>query len=258
MNLVKKDIDSIIYKSNPLLLLYLILLICTQIYILVFSEYNPIEVFFQAIAIDAGYITSFQSFIMPTFWFLFQLAPTFIVSHSIYSNHINNSSYDVLKTRSRNKYFFSKILAALLVIILLNLALYILILLNVFISKDIDRSLIAILTRMIISYIIVEFILFYISFIVAIKLGYKFAISTILIQLILSMTSNFKYFIGQQSLTYKQDIMGGYISLKENIICRSIYLIVLLIVSFFIFSNYDFYGGDNDWSFKYFKDYKWS
>lgn len=246
MNLVKKDIDSIIYKSNPLLLLYLILLICTQIYIIVFSDYNPIEIFFEAIAFDAGYLTSFQGFVMPTFWFLFQLVPTFIVSHSIYSNHINNSSYDVLKTRSRNKYFFSKILAALLVIILLNLALYILILLNVFISKNIDMSLIAILSRMIISYILVEFILFYISFVVGIKLGFKFAISSILIQLILSMTSNFKYFIGQQALAYKQDVMGGYIRLKDNIICLSIYLIVLLLVSLFIFSRYDFYGGDND------------
>lgn len=258
MNLIKKDIYSIFTKSKSMLLLDLILLIVCQIFILVIDRNNAIEVFFNSIALDAGYISNFETFFFPTFWFLLQLLPTFIVSYAIYDNHINNSSYDVLKTRSRNKYFFSKILAALVVIILLNALLYILIMANVYISGNIDNELIKIFRRIIISYILVEFVLFYISFVVGIKLGFKFAISSILIQLILSMTSNFKYFIGQQALAYKQDVMGGYISLKDNIICLSIYLIVLLLVSLFIFSRYDFYGGDNDWSKQYFKNYKWS
>lgn len=246
MNLLKKEIASILYKSNPMLLLYLLLLLACQIYILIFPEYNAIEVFFNNIAIDAGYITNFETFILPSFWFLLQLVPTFIAFYAIYTNHVNNSCYDVLKTRSRNKYFFSKILAGLIVIILLNAILYILLIANTYLSRNVKSEVLGVLNRIIISYIIVEFILFYISFIVGIKLGYKFAISTILIQLILSMTSNFKYFIGQQSLAYKQDIMGGYISLKENIICWFVYLILLLLASKLIFSKYDFFGGSND------------
>lgn len=244
MNLIKKDIKNILYRSNNLILLYIFMLIVTQIYILRFHEYNPIEVFFEAVVPDGGIISSFEEFVPPIFWFIYQLLPTFIVSLSIYTDHIENSNYDILRTKSRNKYFFSKIIAAFLVIIILNSFLMVFVLINEIHSYN--HYLTINFIRLVISYIFVQFLLFYISFVIGLKFGYKYAITSVFIQLVLSMATNFKFIIGQQSLVFKQDFMNGYLTFKENLIVFFMYTLTLSIVSYFVFKNYDFCGGSID------------
>lgn len=60
------------------------------------------------------------------------------------------------------------------------------------------------------------------------------------------MTTNYKWIMGQQSLAFKTDVLGGYISFADNIMIWLAYTFVLLIISYFVFLNYDFLGGAND------------
>ncbi|WP_306484146.1 hypothetical protein [Anaerococcus sp.] len=101
-------------------------------------------------------------------------------------------------------------------------------------------------TRLIFSYIVTQSILFVMVFVLAIVLGFKFGIASTLIFLVLSMTSNFKGFIGQQTLAFKTDVMGGYISMVDNLIVWLVYIILILIGSALVFRSYNFYGGSND------------
>ena len=103
-----------------------------------------------------------------------------------------------------------------------------------------------IFTRLIFSYIVTQSILFVISFVLAIVLGFKFGIASTLIFLIVSMTSNFKGIIGQQTLAFKTDVMGGYISMVDNLIVWLVYIILIIIGSVLVFRSYNFYGGSND------------
>lgn len=85
-----------------------------------------------------------------------------------------------------------------------------------------------------------------IGFLLSLKFSYRLGISSVLVQLILSMTTNFKWIIGQQSLAFKTDALGGNISFRDNLIIRMTYMLVLSIVSYIYFRNYDFLGGTND------------
>lgn len=246
MNIIKRDIKDIFLKSMKLSPLYLILLIVCEVYFLSFKEFSIFQIFFNGVVRDVGYINNFQSFSLPAFWLLFQLVPTFIVTLSIYNDHIENGSYNILKMKSRSKYFISKVLAGFFVIFVMNFALYILVFLNMIFFQNLDRNFLITLTRMISSYVIVEFILFFMAFLISILTNFKFGVTSILVQLTLSMTTNFKYFIGQQSLAFKQDIFGGYISLKDCLITWGAYLVVAILVSYFVFRSYDFCGGKND------------
>ena len=73
--------------------------------------------------------------------------------------------------------------------------------------------------------------MFAISFAIAINFGYKFGVATTMFFLIISMTTNFKYFLGQQSLIMKQDVVGGYISFNDNLKTWQIYLNITIISS---------------------------
>lgn len=102
------------------------------------------------------------------------------------------------------------------------------------------------MNRIIGSYFISQFLLIVIAYLVSIKIGYKFALSINLIFLIISMTSNSKWVLGQQTLAFKQDILGGYITLKDSIIVWLAYTFILLVCGYFIFKTYNFYGREND------------
>lgn len=248
MSILKRDIKNIFYKGRILFVLYLLVLILCQVTFISAKDfgYSAIDSFFNSIAFDVGPITNFETFHIPTFWLLFQLISTFIVLFTVYSDHVENGSYNILKTKSRSKYFISKVLAGFFVILIMNLALYLLVFLNTLLSSDMNSDSLMMFTRIICSYVVVQFILYLIGFLISILAGFKFGLSSILVQLALSMTTNFKYFIGQQSLIYKQDILGGYISLKDCLITWGVYLVVAILVSYFVFRSYDFCGGKND------------
>ena len=103
-----------------------------------------------------------------------------------------------------------------------------------------------ILNRIIFSYLISQFILFVIGFILSLKFSYKIGVSSVLLQLFFSMITNFKWIMGQGTLAFKTDVLGGFMSLRDNIIIWTVYILVLAIISYFTFKNYDFLGGSND------------
>ena len=117
---------------------------------------------------------------------------------------------------------------------------------NIFVDGSIKDPYENVLDRVIFSYLICQYILFVIAFILALRFSYKIGISSVLIQLVLSMTTNYKWIMGQQSLAFKTDVLGGYISFADNIMIWLAYTFVLLIISYFVFLNYDFLGGAND------------
>ena len=245
IKLINRDLKYIFSKAKKLFLIYFLLIGLSQSYILTYSSKLPIELFIELVA-DVGYIESMDSFVPAFFWFLFQLVPVFLVLFATYSDHAENSSYLMVKTKSRGKYFSSKFVSGFAMIFLINLVLFIIIGGETWIFKSYDKEVFKIFIRLISSYIITEFIMFAISFVIAINFGYKFGIATAMFFLIISMTTNYKYFLGQQSLIMKQDVVGGYISISDNIKAWLIYLTIGILISFFTFRNYDFYGGSND------------
>lgn len=245
IKLINRDLKYIFSKSKKLFLIYFLLLVLSQSYILTDSSKLPIELFIELVA-DVGYIESMDSFVPAFFWFLFQLVPVFLVLYATYSDHVENSSYLMVKTKSRGRYFASKFISGFAMIFLINLLLFLIITGETWLFKVYDREIFKIFVRLISSYVITEFIMFAISFAIAINFGYKFGVATTMFFLIISMTTNFKYFLGQQSLIMKQDVVGGYISISDNIKAWLIYLTIGILISFFTFRNYDFYGGSND------------
>ncbi|MDO5047055.1 MAG: hypothetical protein Q4D88_00750 [Anaerococcus sp.] len=245
IKLLKRDLFYIIDRSKRLMILYAFLLILTQFYILPNGDYNSMELFIGLLA-DQGYIHSLANFSPPFIWLLFQLIPTFIISFISYQDHVDNASYILLKTRSRMVYFGSKILAGLIALGIIHLFTALLVVADNILVSFYDRSFALIYLRLVISYIISQFLLYFLSFILSIKYGYKFGVASILISLTLSMATNFKGFLGQQTLAFKQDVMGGYISFFDNILVWSIYLIALSLIAYKIFRSYDFYGSSYD------------
>lgn len=245
IKLINRDLKYIFTKAKKLFLIYFLLIVLSQSYILTDSSKVPIELFIELVA-DVGYIENMDSFVPAFFWFLFQLVPVFLVLFATYSDHIENSSYIMVKTKSRGRYFASKFISGFAMILLINLVLFIIIGGETWIFKSYDKEVFKIFIRLISSYIITEFIMFAISFVIALKFDYKFGVATTMFFLIISMTTNFKYFLGQQSLIMKQDVVGGYISLNDNLKTWLIYLIIATISSFLTFRKYDFYGGSND------------
>lgn len=245
IKLINRDLKYIFTKAKKLFLIYFLLIVLSQSYILTDSSKVPIELFIELVA-DVGYIENMDSFVPAFFWFLFQLVPVFLVLFATYSDHIENSSYIMVKTKSRGRYFASKFISGFAMILLINLVLFIIIGGETWIFKSHDKEVFKIFIRLISSYIITEFIMFAISFVIALKFDYKFGVATTMFFLIISMTTNFKYFLGQQSLIMKQDVVGGYISLNDNLRTWLIYLIIATISSFLTFRKYDFYGGSND------------
>ena len=245
IKLINRDLKYIFTKAKKLFLIYFLLIVLSQSYILTDSSKVPIELFIELVA-DVGYIENMDSFVPAFFWFLFQLVPVFLVLFATYSDHIENSSYIMVKTKSRGRYFASKFISGFAMILLINLVLFIIIGGETWIFKSYDKEVFKIFIRLISSYIITEFIMFAISFVIALKFDYKFGVATTMFFLIISMTTNFKYFLGQQSLIMKQDVVGGYISLNDNLRTWLIYLIIATISSFLTFRKYDFYGGSND------------
>lgn len=245
IKLINRDLKYIFTKAKKLFLIYFLLIVLSQSYILTDSSKVPIELFIELVA-DVGYIENMDSFVPAFFWFLFQLVPVFLVLFATYSDHIENSSYIMVKTKSRGRYFASKFISGFAMILLINLVLFIIIGGETWIFKSYDKEVFKIFVRLISSYVITEFIMFAISFVIALKFDYKFGVATTMFFLIISMTTNFKYFLGQQSLIMKQDVVGGYISLNDNLKTWLIYLIIAIISSFLTFRKYDFYGGSND------------
>lgn len=245
IKLINRDLKYIFSKAKKLFLIYFLLIGLSQSYILTDSNKLPIELFIELVA-DVGYIESMDSFVPAFFWFLFQLVPVFLVLYATYSDHVENSSYLMVKTKSRGRYFASKFISGFAMIFLINLLLFLIITGETWLFKVYDREIFKIFVRLISSYVITEFIMFAISFVIAINFGYKFGIATTMFFLIISMTTNYKYFLGQQSLIMKQDVVGGYISISDNIKAWLIYLTIGILISFFTFRNYDFYGGSND------------
>ena len=243
--LLARDLKYIVNRSKKLMLIYLFLIVLSQFFILPHGDYNSMELFI-GLLFDVGYIESFSSFEPPIVWLLFQLIPVFVVSFVIYQDHIDNASYILIKTRSRKMYFLSKILSGIISIGIINLFVYLLVIFDTFLVSSFDKAYFMIFTRLIFSYIVTQSILFVIAFVLAIVLGFKFGIASTLIFLILSMTSNFKGFIGQQTLGFKTDVMGGYISMVDNLIVWLVYIILIIIGSVLVFRSYNFYGGSND------------
>lgn len=245
IKLINRDLKYILFRAKKLFLIYILLIGLSQSYILTERNKAPIELFIELVQ-DTGYIENMNSFVPAFFWLLFQLVPIFIVLFAEYSDHIENSSYLMVKTRSRGRYFASKFVSGFAMIFLINLLLFLIITGETWLFKAYDREVFKIFIRLISSYVITEFIMFAISFVIAVKFDYKFGITSTMFFLIISMTTNFKYFLGQQSLIMKQDVVGGYISLNDNLRAWLIYLIIAIIGSFMTFRNYDFYGGSND------------
>lgn len=246
MNLLKKDFKSILYGMRRLALVYLFILVICQVYFLVLSGYSTLTVFFQAIAFDVGIIVSLDDFLPPIFWLLLQLLPVFSLMYSTYNYFVDSSSYDILRSGLRLKYFLSKILVGFLILGLFNLSLFLLLKINILFDGNLKDQYGDILNRIIFSYLISQFILFVIGFILSLKFSYKIGVSSVLLQLFFSMITNFKWIMGQGTLDFKTDVLGGFMSLKDNTIIWTVYILVLAIISYFTFKNYDFLGGSND------------
>ncbi|WP_276881006.1 hypothetical protein [Anaerococcus tetradius] len=243
--LLARDLKYIVNKSKKLMLIYLFLIVLSQFFILPHGDYNSMELFI-GLLFDGGYIESFSNFEPPITWLLFQLIPVFVVSFVTYQDHIDNASYILVKTRSRKMYFLSKISSGIISIGIINVFVYLLVITDTFLVSSFDKAYFIIFTRLIFSYIVTQSILFAIAFILAIVFGFKAGVASTLIFLVLSMTSNFKGFIGQQTLAFKTDVMGGYISMVDNLIVWLVYIILIIIGSVLVFRSYNFYGGSND------------
>ena len=243
-NIIKRDLKATYSKSKNFLLLYLLLIFMLQTMIII-GEINPVEIFLEFTR-DQGYITSLSGFLPPVAWLLFQLIPTVVFSMALYNDHVENASYMVLKTGSKYKYFISKIIVCLILIFAINFLLYALLAINLFFYKSFNIENLSVMNRIIGSYFISQFLLIVIDYIVSIKFGYKFALSINLMFLIISMTTNNKWVLGQQTLAFKQDILGGYITLKDNMIVWLLYAFILFVCGYIIFKTYNFYGGEND------------
>ena len=245
-NIIKRDLKAIFTKSKRFLLLNLLLILMVQIMIFI-GGINPLEIFLEFTR-DQGYIYSLSGFIPPVAWLLFQLIPTIVFSMTLYNDHVENASYMVLKSGSKYKYFVSKLMVCFILIFAINFLLYALLAIDMFFHEEFNIENIRLMNRIIGSYFISQFLLVVIAYLVSIKLGYKFALSINLMFLIISMTSNNKWVLGQQTLAFKQDVLGGYITLRDSIIIWLAYTFILLICGYFIFKTYNFYGGENDWS----------
>ena len=87
-------------------------------------------------------------------------------------------------------------------------------------------------------------ILTFIGVMIALKFSTRLPLFFLILDLSLAMLSNFPYILGQASLAFKQDFLGGPYNLSSSMLFLLATSLITLVISYFYFKKYNFYGDE--------------
>ena len=245
--LIKRDFKYFKLQAKKFLLLSTIIYIFILAFLIFnFSEYKTVDFLFYILMKDGGYISNYSQFTMPVVWFILHIVPIVSISEVIYRDIEDNTSNILLRSSSKRRYFYSKFLVVFLINLIFMLVLVGLIIITAYIKDGINYFDIANIIRIFTSLALENVILSIGLILLSQLISFRFAIFAVVINLSLAMLTNIKYILGQYSLVYKQDFMGGDLNFKFNIKIMLLYALAILLISYFTLDKYNFYG-DNQW-----------
>lgn len=247
MNLLIRDlkyqIKKIKFTTLAMILIYSFMIFLANMYA---DGSSIFEHFFKYSFIDAGMVRNLNEFFIPSHWLLLHLIPVSSLILIIIKDHYDNGIYSLIKVKNKTTYFYSKIIASSIInLILITLFIVVLFIWEKF-SNNYNQQYTIFFTRIMFCLILENIILTFLGVLVALKFSTRFSLFFLLLNLSLAMLTNFPYIIGQASLGYKQDFLGGEFKLTNNIIYLLVVLAITVIFSYFYFSKYNFYG-DEKW-----------
>ena len=245
--LIKRDFKYFKLQKKKFLLLSIIIYIFILAFLIFnFSEYRTIDFLFYVVMKDGGYISNYSQFTMPIIWFILHIVPIVSISEVTCRDIEDNTSNILLRSASKRKYFYSKFLINILMNLIFILLLVGLIIVIAYMKDGINYIDITKIIRIFTSLALENAILSIGLVLISQLISFRFAIFLVSINLSLAMLTNIKYILGQYSLVYKQDFMGGDLSFKFNIKIIFLYALAILLISYFTLDKYNFYG-DNQW-----------
>lgn len=244
MKIVQRDISYILRNSKKYFIIMIILACINILYLLMNTESEGIMYFFDSIMYDSGMLDNgLYEFSPPFMWIMLHLLPVYWIIDVFYKDHVNYGIYNMLKVKTKREYFASKIITGIILLSCTFGIYFILIMLITTNRSFVDKENFFYLIRIIISLLLEDIILTIIGLLIAVFISMRVFIFALLTMIVAPMISNNKYLLGQASLVFKQDFMGGRFILKENLVYILIYLTITLLAFYFLIPKYNHYGG---------------
>lgn len=200
--------------------------------------------FFNNAYIDIGIIDTLDEFFIPNHWLLLHLIPVTSLILIIVKDHYDSGIYILMKVKHKTKYFYSKIIASTLINLLIVgvfvLALFIIENFNNYHDLSYNLFFLRIMTCLVLENAILTFI----GVMIALKFSTRLSLFFLILDLSLAMLSNFPYILGQASLAFKQDFLGGPYNLSSSMLFLLATSLITLVISYFYFKKYNFYGDE--------------
>lgn len=237
----KYQLNKFKYASIAMILIYAFMIFLSNI------DDNKVPLFkqfFNYAYIDAGIINILDEFFIPNHWLLLHLIPTGSLILIIIKDHYDNGIYSLMKVKKKTTYFYSKILASSFVNILIIAIFVLFLFIGSNFNKNYDQDYALFFIRIMFCLILENIILTFIGVLIALMFSTRFSLFFLVLNLSLAMLTNFQYIIGQASLAFKQEFLGGAFSFSDNLIYLLLALVITVAFSYFYFSKYNFYGDE--------------
>ena len=245
MKIFKRDLK---YQAKkfflPLVALVLLYIFMVFLTIDQRGDMTLIESFFYGTYFDSGVITQINGMEIPDRWLLLHLIPVINLLLIFIKDHYENGIYTILKVDKKTHYFFSKIFSSLVINIIAINVFAIPFLIYIQSENGIDYNLVNLFKRVMLCLILENIILTMGAIIIALLSSTMVAILLVIANMAIAMASNFPYIIGQSSLAYMQDTLGGPLKFSNNLIFILIVIVILIVFSYMYFTKYNYYGDE--------------
>lgn len=247
-NYMKIFIRDLKYQVKKFLLPLLVLVIVYTFLVFLTSDLKEdmslIESFFNGAYFDSGVITQINGMTIPDRWLLLHLIPVINLLVIFIKDHYENGIYTILKLEKKTHYFFSKILASIIINVVSIGIFAIPFLIYISSEKGNDPNLVTLFKEVMFCLTLENIILTIGAIIIALLSSTMVAIFVVISNMAIAMASNFPYIIGQSSLAYMQETLGGPLKFTNNLIFLLVLLVVLIVFSYIYFNRYNYYGDE--------------
>lgn len=208
------------------------------------GDMTLVESFFYGAYFDSGVITQINGMEIPDRWLLLHLIPVINLLLIFIKDHYENGIYTILKVEKKTYYFFSKIFSGIVINIIAVAIFAIPFLIYIQSENGSDYNLVNLFKHVMLCLTLENIILTMGAIIIALLSSTMVAILLVIANMAIAMASNFPYIIGQSSLAYMQDTLGGPLKFSNNLIFLLVDAVILIVFSYIYFTKYNYYGDE--------------
>lgn len=247
MRIIRRDWLILKNKSKSIFLtmgLYLFLIMLLSLGSI--DGITPVEMLFESAFNDNGPIIDFRRFIFPVSFIVIHFFPIYVISEILYKDHMIMGTYTISKFESKRTYLLSKVVVSSLYNALIGFFFFMVLIFFVKVQGENQINLLKGLVRIGIFYILENIVITNFVIVISFFTNFRLGMLYLFLNLIGSILTNNRAFIGQASLVMKQDFYGGNFSILGNFTFIIIYFFILAGILYHCPKNLNYYGRKND------------